>query len=630
MYTSRILSSVICLFVLGIVSVMAQDYKTRSEIPKEYKWNLSDIYKNAKAWKADFGKLNDLMNQFPSLRGTLGKSPQALLKALKLQDQLGMLSYKVYQYPNLAYDLNTRDQKVFSRLQQVRILFAKYRTATSWFDPEMLKIPWKTMKKWLDETPELAPYRFNIEDLYRQQKHVLTADKEKLLSYFGPFSGSARSIYGALSTADIKFPVVTLSDGKKVRMSHGNYGKTLSTNRNQKDRRKAFLAHYRVYKQKENTYAAIYKSICERDWAFAQARNYKSCVEASLSGKNIPVSVYENLIKTVKKNVAPLRRYVRLRKKILGIKEYHLYDGGIPIIDFKKEYSYEIAQKWVLASVAPLGKTYQDKMKNAFRERWLDVYESKAKRSGAYSASVYGVHPYMLLNYNKTLSSVFTLAHELGHTMHTLLSDETQPFSNHGYTIFVAEVASTLNERLLLDYLLKRTKNPKERIALLQQSISQIIGTFYSQVMFADFELQAHRLVEQGKPITAAALSKIFQQLYKDYEGDEVVFDKLYSILWARIGHFYWAPFYVYQYATCFASSAKIYDDIKSVTGKEREKRVEKYLNLLRSGGNDYPMAQLKKAGVDLTKPATIKAVVKQLDELVSQLEKEIEKLQQK
>jgi oligoendopeptidase F len=346
-----------------------------------------------------------------------------------------------------------------------------------------------------------------------------------------------------------------------------------------------------------------------------------------LEGNNIPVAVYENLVNTVKTNTEPLKRYQKLRKKVLGLEKYYSFDGSMPLTDFDKEYEYEDAKQWVIGSVEPLGADYQDKIKTAFAGGWLDVFENTGKRSGAYSASVYGVHPYMLLNYNKTLDNVFTLGHELGHTMHTLLSNENQPFATSSYTIFVAEVASTFNEALLLEYLLERTTDPKERISLLQQSIRGITGTFYFQTLLADFELQAHKLAEAGKPITANVLSSIMEELYDTYYGDSQEKDEFLKFVWARIPHIYRSPFYVYQYATCFVSSAQVYKQVSEADDADRKNIIDNYLDLLKSGGNDYPMEQLKKAGADLTKPETMMAVINQMNNLVTRLEKEIESL---
>ncbi|MFH0733405.1 MAG: oligoendopeptidase F [bacterium] len=618
-----ILLAAVVLLKSGVLS--AQTYfEDRKDIPQEYKWSLTDLYANWGDWEKDLNLLEKQMDEIANLKGTLKNGASSFLKANQLQDALGILAEKVYRYASLNFDINTKDQIASANLQKVRVLYSKYGTATAWINPEMLEISLPTIQKWIAENKELEKYRFGIEDLYRLQAHVYTEDKETLLSYFGQFAGTPNSIYTSLSTADINFPKVTLSDGTELAATSGNYSKTLRTNRNQEDRKTIFEAHYKTYEQNKNTYASIYNAICQKDWANTQARNYKSCLEAKLETNNIPVAVYENLINTAKQNTAPLQRYLKLRAKVLGLKEYHNYDGSIPLIEFNKTYPYEEAKELVLQSVAPLGKEYQDRVRKALKSGWIDVFENAGKRTGAYSGDAYSVHPFMMLNYNETMNYVFTLAHEIGHTIHTMLANETQPYATAGYTLFVAEVASTFNERLLLDYMLEKTQDPKERAALIMQAIENINGTFYFQSQLADFELQVHKLVENGEPITADLLSKIMSDLYKTYEGDAVVQDELFNTVWARISHFYTVPFYVYQYATCYASSAQLYNEIKSLSGKEKEAKIQSYFNLLKSGGNDYPMEQLKKAGVDLTTSKPYLAVCGQFDELVTLLEKEV------
>jgi oligoendopeptidase F len=616
----------VLVFLIG--SGLAQKvYENRDEIPDQYKWKLTDIYNNWDEWENGLKELETMMDEVVTYKGKIKQSAENLLKVQELNDALGQLSYKVYRYPQLTRDLDTRNQEMGANLQKVQILFAKFNTATSWINPEILEVPWETMKTWLDNTPGLEPYRFDIEDLYRQQAHVLSADKEELLSYYSRFNGTPGDVYSSISTADVDFPEIVLSTGDTIKVTNGNYSRVLATNTNQQDRKKTFETHYGVYEEQKNTYASIYNAVLQRDWANAQARKYNSSLEAQLEDNNIPVSVYENLVNTVRENTQPLQRYARLRKKILGLEKYYSFDGSIPIIDFNKTYPYEQAKEWVIASVEPLGEMYQSNLKKAMEGGWIDVFENTGKRSGAYSANVYGVHPYMLMNYNETIDNVFTLGHELGHTMHTMLANENQPFATASYTIFVAEVASTFNEALLLEYLLERTDDPKERIALIQQSISNITGTFFFQTLLADFELQAHRLVEEGKPVTAEVLTGIMSDLFNSYYGDSTEKDELLYHVWARIPHMYRTPFYVYQYATCFASSAQIYKNVMSAPADERKTEIDSYLNMLKAGGSDYPMEILKSAGVDLTQPEPVLAVINQLDELVSKLEQEVEKL---
>ncbi len=623
------------IFLLAVVAVsmLAQanaqvNYKTREEIPEKYKWNFSDIYENWEAWEADFKLISADMEEIISCKGTIGESADNLLKLMATQESLMKKAYKVYQFVSFQSTVDSRNMELHARLQKVQLLFASFGPTTAWIAPEMIAIPEDTMKEWLAENKDLNVYKFELLDMYRLQKHVLNEEMGKLVSYFSQVTGTAGKVFKALSTSDIVFQEIELSDGSKVTVTPGVYSQiTSSASRTQEDRKKAYEAIYEVYYKNKNTYAAIYNGIVQAEWAGARASKYESCLDASLEGNNIPKDVYLNLIKTVKANTAPVQKYTKLRKKVLGLEKYYGFDGSISLVDFDKKYPYDEAVKTVTESVLPLGKDYQAKLKTATSSGWLDVYENPGKRSGAFSAGVYGVHPYMLLNYNGTLNYVFTLAHELGHTMHTTLSNETQPFTTSNYTIFVAEVASTFNERLLLDHMMETTKDPKERIALLTQSIEGIIGTFFAQTMFADYEYQVHTLVEQGKPINADILTKIWGDIAQEYYGDITEKTKYSNYPWTRIPHFYNSPYYVYQYATCFASSAKLYKDVTEGSKADKKAALERYITLLQSGGNDFPMEQLKKAGVDLSKPEAMLAVIDQLDKLVDQLAIEIEKV---
>lgn len=601
--------------------------RVRDQIPAQYRWDFTPIYASWEAWEAGMKDMQVKMDEFAALKGSLATGPAAVLKAYKLYDDIGMLQYRVYRYPGLQRDVDTRNQTIAGKFQRVGAVFAKFGTATAWFTPELLTIPQATMEQWIKDTAELAPYAFTILDNYRQQAHVLDEKGEKLLSYASRFNSTPTSIFQELSTSDIKFPSIKLSDGKDVTVSPANYGLILDTNYNQADRAAAFTAHLQTYSATANTYAAIYNAVLQRGWAAAQARNYPSTLAAALDGNAIPPSVVETLVETTRAGTAPLQRYMRLRKKLLGLEQYHLYDGSIPVYKSTATFPYDDAKELVISSVAPLGADYTAKYRKFVSGGRIDVYENEGKRSGAYCAGVYGVGPYLLMNYNDTQDAVFTLAHEAGHAMHTVLSQETQPFVTADYTIFVAEVASTTNERFLLNQLLATTTDPKERFLLLQHAVDSILRTFYTQVLFADFELQAHKLVEQGQPITAEVLSGIYRKLLQDYYGDAVTIDDLYQYTWARIPHFYNSPYYVYQYATCFASSAKLFKDMTTGEPAAQAAAKERYLTLLRSGGNDHPMKQLQKAGVDLSRRETVQAVVNQMDELVTQMETEAAKI---
>jgi len=598
--------------------------RNRLEIPDRFKWNLLDIFQNWDEWEAAYSTLEKGIELYPAFKGTLAQGPGRLLEAFKLSEQLGQLAYRVWYFPSLRYDEDQRDNSVSARRQQVQLLFARWKQAESWFNPELLSIPLETVRGWMEDAEDLRLYRFAIEDLYRQQEHVLDEAGERLMSLSSRLSSAPNEAYSALSTADVKYPTITLSTGEDAIISYGQYRAILATRREQSDRARAFEALHGTYKGSINTYATLYNGVCQRDWFQARARGYASTLEGALHGDNIPPAVVENLIASTRAGVEPLRRYHRLRRRSLGVPTYQVYDFSIPLVTFDKKYEYDDVLAWVVESVAPLGDDYQARMRTAFEGGWIDVYENDGKRSGAYSAPVYGTHPYMLLNYTDTLDDVFTLAHEMGHSMHTILSHETQPFIYSSYTIFVAEVPSTLSETLLLDHMLERSTDPVERVVLLQHAIDNIAGTFYTQVMFADYELRAHRLVESDQPITADALSQTYMQLVNDYYGDAVDVNPLTGLTWARIPHFFNSPYYVYQYATCFASAARLAREIgQGKTSTERAAR-DRYLELLRSGGNDYPMEQLKKAGVDLGQPDTVEAIVSQMDDLVSRLESEL------
>jgi len=601
--------------------------RVRADVPVAHTWNLGDIYPDLSAWEVGCTDLAARIAEFRRLQGTLGRGPERLLAALEATDQLGQLAYKVYYYAALAHDEDQRDNEANARRQRVQLLLAEWAQATSWFNPELLKVPLDTVRSWMADHPPLAMYRFAIDELFRQQEHVLDEEGERLLSLASRLQEAPDEAYEALSTADARWPTITLSTGEPVTVTYGQYRAILATSRIQADRAQAFTALHELFDANRNTYAALYGGVLQRDWFATRARRYSTALAAALFGNDIPVSVVENLVETTRAGTAPLQRYHRLRKRALGLETYHAYDTSVPLVESDARYEYEPVLEWIAASVAPLGSEYQQRLRHGFANRWIDVYETPGKRSGAYSAPVYGVHPYMLLNWNHTLDAVFTLAHEMGHSMHTLYSHERQPFVYSGYTIFVAEVPSTLSEALLLEYLLARSTSPRERALLLTHAIDEVVGTFYTQVMFADFELRTHRLVEQGQPITADGLGALYFELLKEYNGDAIDYDELSRVTWARIPHFFNSPYYVYQYATCYASTARIVGDLLQPAGPAQDAAVTRYLDLLGAGGSDHPMALLHRAGVDLRDPATVGAVVHQLDGMVTRLEAELRTL---
>jgi len=601
--------------------------RDRAQIAERFTWDLGHIFPGWDAWRQAMDEVAVLMERYQAFRGTLAEGPEQLLAACRLADELGQLVYRVYQYPGLMQAQDTRDNAVQAKLEEVRIALARFRQASAWYTPELLAIPHEEMRRWLDDTPELAPYRFPIEEAYRQQEHVLDEDGERLLAYAGPVGANPGHTYSMLADADVGFPAVTLSDGSSVVASHAAYAHGLHTLRRQSDRKALFDAHYSVYNARPNTFAAIYNGVLQADWFTAQARKYPTTLAANLDENNIPVEVVERLIAAAKDRAEPLRRYHRLRRRALGLERYHSFDAYLPLVEVDWPVPYDDVPPLIAESVALFGDGYRRTVERAFAERWIDVYENEGKRSGAFSAGVYGVHPYMLLNHADTLNDAFTVAHEMGHTMHTELAHSHQPFATSSYTIFVAEVASMTNESLFLDLLLEREADTARRVALLQHAIDDIAASFYRQVMFADFELEAHRLVERGEPVTAEALQRLYLASLAAIFGSSLDDTEQDRNTWARIPHFYGSPYYVYQYATSKAAASLLHRRMTEGRPEQRTAAVERYLELLRAGGNDHPIAQLERAGVDLETAEPVEALVAEMAALVDRLEAEMEGL---
>ncbi len=621
MHRTRLLI-ILCVCLLTWTAGFAAP-QNRNEIDPAYRWRLADIYPGWEPWSEDLQALQSGIEDFGKFQGTLAGGGSALAAALQARTQLALLQERLYTFAAMSLDLDNRENSIYSRLQEIQNLMTDFSRATAWFNPELLAIPFETMEAWLNSEPALEEYSFGIRNLYRLQTHVLDADAEQLLAYFIPVQRVPATAYNQLSTSDIQFKTVVLSNGDSVQVTEGEYRRITATNRNQSDRRQAMQARNSVYNATINTYAALYDGICKRDWATAQARNYGSSMEASLERNDIPPPVYTNLLETVQAGTAPLQRYHELRREALNLEEYHFYDSSIPILDVEVDYPYPDVRADVLQSMKPLGKSYHVKLKEAFSPGWVDVYETPGKTTGAYSWGVYGVHPYMLLNYSNTLDDVFTVAHEMGHTVHTMFSWEEQPYVTSEYTLFVAEVASTMGEAQLLDYLLRNTRDPEQRLVLLSHAIDNIAGTFYTQALFADWEYQAHRLVELGQPVTAEKLNALYRDLVVAYYGSSIAHDDLYDMTWARIPHFFGSPFYVYQYATSFAASAALHDQIRNGNRSQRRAATANYIRLLQSGGSDYPVNELRDAGVDMTSADPILAVIQRMGDLVEQFEEE-------
>lgn len=603
------------------------DTRNRSEIPERYTWDLSHIYPSWEAWAAELERLRELMAFFRDLRGTLVEGPDRLLAAVRLSDEIGKLTYLVYRYPALHHSEDTRDNTVQARVAEVRVAMARFRQDTAWYTPELLSIPLETVRSWIDTTPELEPYRFPLEETFRQAEHVLDENGERILAYATTFNGTPSNAYSMMADADVEFPEVRLSDGRTVTASHAAYMNGIRALREQRDREALFKAHFSVYDRFPNTYASIYDAVLQRDWFTAQARRYETTLDAALDEDAVPASVVENLIGTARDGAGVLQRYQALRRRFLGLERYRYFDAYVPLVDVDWPFPYDRVKPVLTRSVAPFGADYQRTVEHAFDERWIDVYESEGKRSGAFSAGVYGVHPYMLLNYADTVEDAFTVAHEMGHTMHTVLSHRAQPFATAEYTIFVAEVASMTSEDLFLDELLRIEDDPRRRVVLLQHAVDDIASGFYRQAMFADYELRAHREVEGGQPITAEVLRRIYLEVLAGFFGDSLDDQEWYRNQWAAVPHFFAVPYYVYQYATSKAAANLLHERMISDDAGEREETVRRYLELLSSGGSDHPMSQLRTAGVDFATAEPMQALVATMDRLVGELESELERV---
>lgn len=599
--------------------------RDRSAIPERFRWDLSHIYPEWADWEADLATMRGLMECFGELRGTLADGPHRLLAALQASDRLGMTAYRVHQYASLKSSEDTRDNTAQARLQQVQIELARFRQTLAWLEPEILAIPVETVRAWLETTAELGTYRFHLLELYRRGEHVLDEDGERLLAFAARFSSSPRHTYSMLSEADVRFPVVRLSSGEEVVASHAAYANGLRSSRLQRDREVIFRGHFSVFDERPNTHAAIYDGVLQRDWFVAQARRYPSCLEASLDGDAIPLAVVEGLVETARASSGPLRRYHRLRRRRLGLERYRFFDAYVPLVDVEWPMYFDEVARLVVASVVPLGDDYQRTVERAFSERWLDVYENEGKRSGAFSAGVWGVHPYMLLNHADTLGDAFTVAHEMGHTMHSVLAQSSQPFVDASYSIFVAEVASMTGEALFLDAALASELDPARRAVLLQQAVDSVVSSFYRQTMLADFELAAHRMVERGEPVTAERLQAVYLATVAKYIGDDVDDLDWYRNEWARIPHLVQSPFYVFQYATSRAAASLLHRSMTAGDAGDRAEAVGRFLDLLRAGGSDQPLELLRRAGVDFATTEPLEALVATMGELLDRLEEELD-----
>ena len=590
---------------------------TREEIPAEAKWAIEDLYKNDDEWEADFTRLKEHLPELSAYEGRLGESAQTLLSMQRLCDKMNMLAEKVYVYANQRLHENT-DNAVYQNLaSRAQSLLVEMSERTSYIEPEIMELPEGTIEKYLQENGELRVYGQYFENMIRQKAHVLPGEMEKLLASAGELAESPKDIFSMFNNADIRFPKITGEDDTDVEVTHGRFISLLQS-KDQRVRKDAFEALYGVYEKFRNTLAATYRANVKQEVFFARARRYGSDLEAALDGSHIPVSVYDNLIHVVHEHLPLMHRYVKIRKKLLGLDELHMYDLYTPMTENSGEhFSFEDAKKTVLEGLAPMGEEYLSHLKDGFEHGWIDVYENQGKRSGAYSWGAYGTHPYVLLNYQGTLNDVFTLAHEMGHALHSWYSDETQPYIYAGYRIFVAEVASTCNEALLIHHLLKKAKDPKTKAYLINYFLEQFRTTLYRQTMFAEFEKITHGLQEAGEALTAERLCSIYYDLNKAYCGENICIDRQIEMEWARIPHFY-TPFYVYQYATGFSAAIALSGKIL----REGEAAVEQYKKFLKGGSSMYPLELLRLAGVDMEQKKPVEDALQVFSEYLDEMER--------
>jgi len=587
----------------------------REDISPEFKWRLEDLFPDQASWDAEYETVLKLIDEIRAFEGTLD-DPAKLKQCFELEDRLGLYAERLYVYANMRHHEDMRDPVNMALSDKAKKLYVQVGEATSFITPEILSLSEERLKAFIDD-PGLAPYRFTLQEMLRQKPHVLSKTEEALLAQVGNLAQAPGTIFGMINNADMKFPKVKNDKGEEVELTHGNYIQFLES-RNRDVRRGAFKAMYDTYAKQKNTLAATLSANVTKNLFYARARKYASALEMALFSDNIPVSVYENLIATIHEHLPLLHRYMALRKKLLGVDELHMYDLFAPLVpDYDMPVTYEEAKKIVYDGLAPLGDDYRRVLREGFDGGWIDVYENEGKRSGAYSWGAYGTHPYVLLNHKDNLNSMFTLAHEMGHAIHSWYSDHNQPYRDAQYTIFLAEVASTLNEALLMDHLLKTIGDPKGKLYLLTYYADQFRTTVFRQTMFAEFEKLIHEMAERGEALTPQALSELYYGLNVKYHGDAMTVDRDIEMEWARIPHFY-SSFYVYKYATGFAAATSFARQIL----EEGAPAVDRYIGFLKSGGSDYSINILKRAGVDMSRPEPIRQAMDVFRDLLDEMEK--------
>ena len=588
-------------------------YTSRGEVPVNEKWNLEDIYTDLTKWENDLQAVEEMAVKLKEFDGAI-QDGKSLYQYLKQREELSYKFNHVYAYSMLRVDEDTRDANSQSLLERAKGLSVKVSASTSFFMPFLLGLDKGTLTSYMLEEEGLKYFEEDLFESFRYKDHVLTKDQEEVLSQLGEALSAPSTTFGMINNADIKFGEITNDNDEKVQLTRGMYSKLIEDEDREK-RREAYKAYYKPYVELKNSIASTLSAAIKNNVTLARIRKYPSALEKGLFGDMVPKEVYENLITATKENIAPLHRYSEIRKQKLSLDELRQYDMSVPLVQgVKQVISYEDAYETMMKALAPLGEEYITTLREFKDARYIDVRETPGKRSGAYNLGIYGVHPFILLNHQDDLDSLFTLAHECGHGVHSKLSSQHQPQITARYSIFVAEVASTVNEVLLINYLLDHEKNPDVRKHLLNHFIDQFKGTFFTQVMFAEFEKITHELAEKGIPLNVETFNQTYEVLFREYNGDVVVFDDEVKFGWSRIPHFY-RPFYVYKYATGFASA--IHLATKILEGDNET--LQSYLNFLRSGSCDYPLELLKKTGVDLTTPIPIENAMKKFGELVEE-----------
>lgn len=587
--------------------------RKRSEIDVKDTWDLTVIFKNDDEFVKTFNDFEQDMSSILKYKGKLLENADTLYKFLEESDNLERTLYKLYYYAHLNYDADTTNAKSLERVEKVSQLMTRFSEMMSFVDPELFKSEYSKVEKYLSENTKLQKYQFNLEKLYRYKKHTLSEEEEKLLSNLGISLDAPESIYESLTDSDLTFGNIVV-DGERYEFTESNYSMFIESN-NRSVRKKAFDILYKTYKKYSHTIADTFRYNIEASSKLAKIRKYNSSIEGSLYGDNIDVSVYNNLIKTVRSKLDVLYDYYDLKKEVLNLDKIHLYDIYANMVsDVDRNYTFDEAKDIVLEALSVLGTDYNKKLKMAFDNRFIDIYNNKGKRGGAYSSGFYDTNPYILLNFEGKYNDVTTLAHELGHSMHTLYSCEANPYNTSSYQIFVAEVASTVNELILIKYLIKKTNNKKEKLYLLNKLLELFKGTIFRQTMFAEFEQKMHESHANGIVLTSEYINEEYYKLVKDYFGPNVVCDKLIENEWMRIPHFY-SNFYVYKYAIGLSSAAHIVKCIE----EQGDKYVKQYISFLKTGGSMYPADELKVCGVDVNNPLYIEDAINFFQETIEE-----------